>query len=103
MITMLCKYKLKPGINREQALAMLERGIPYYQNRTGLIRKYNCIDLERNEGLGVYLWNDRALAEAYFEEVRTVIRDQVGAEPEATYLDTPLVVDNVTGEGQVEV
>ena len=103
MITMICRYALQPGITREQAVVMLEQGIPYYQNRTGLIRKYNCIDLDRNEGLGIYLWTDRALAEAYFAEVRTVIRDQVGAEPEATYLDTPLVVDNVTGEGQVAV
>lgn len=101
MITAICRYALSPDLTREQVVETLERGIPFYQNRVGLVRKYNCIDLERGEGLGIYLWHDRQLAEAYFEEVTPVIRDHMGSEPEVTYLDTPIVVDNVTGEVQV--
>ena len=101
MITAICRFALNPDHSREQIVAALEQGIPFYQGRAGLVRKYNCIDMDRHEGCGVYLWHDRKLAESYFAEVAPVIREQMGSDPEVTYLDTPIVVDNLTGEVQV--
>lgn len=76
--------------------------IPVYKGRAGLIRKYICLNFEEQYGLGIYLWQDRALAEKFFAFARAKIREQTGSEPEITLLDTPVIVDNLTGEVSVE-
>jgi hypothetical protein len=44
---------------------------------------------------GVYLWESRDAAErVYTAEWRQMIFERYGAEPEISYYDTPVVVDN---------
>ncbi|MFM2042524.1 MAG: hypothetical protein RLY86_1100 [Pseudomonadota bacterium] len=98
MITVFSKYPLRPGLTREQAIAEIQETIHVYKDRPGVIRKYICLDWDRRVGYGVYLWSDRALAEKFYEMARPIIARQVGAEPEITFLDTPIIVDNASGE-----
>ncbi len=102
MITAFSRFRLPPGLNREQILADIQHSLPMYKGRDGLIRKYICIDIEQGVGTGVYLWNDRAKAEAFFAIARAKIKEQTGSEPEISYMDTPVVVDNLTGEVAID-
>jgi hypothetical protein len=98
MITVFSKYPLREGLTREQAIEEVKETIHVYKGRKGVVRKYICLDFQKRQGYGVYLWEDRALAEAFYEMARPIIARQVGAEPEILFFDTPIIVDNSTGE-----
>lgn len=98
MITVFSKYPLREGLTREQAIEEIKETIPVYKGRKGVIRKYICLDFEKRIGYGVYLWEDRKLAEEFYAMARPIIARQVGAEPEILFFDTPVIVDNATGE-----
>jgi hypothetical protein len=68
--------------------------------KTGLIRK-DYLNGETGTG-GVYLWDSRASAEAWFTEERLVeLTKRFGARPRLTWYDTHVTVDNVKGETRV--
>lgn len=101
MITAVTKFRLPPGLSREAIIEHMQHTIPVYKGRPGLVRKYLCMKPEEGWGCGVYLWETREQAEAFFAVAREMIRKQTGSEPEITLLETPIVVDNVTGEVSV--
>ena len=48
---------------------------------------------------GLYLCREKAHAEKWHgEEFRKKVKEIYGAEPESQYFETPIVVDNLTGE-----
>ncbi|MEL0323271.1 MAG: hypothetical protein VXA00_02780, partial [Rhodospirillales bacterium] len=50
----------------------------------------------------VYLWENRAAAEAWFtKERQEMLADKFGAKPEIIFFDTHVVVDNQRGETRV--
>ncbi len=59
------------------------------------MRKYYLYDGDAGIGGGVYLWESREAAErVYTAEWKQMLAQRYGAEPEITYFDTPVVVDN---------
>lgn len=98
MITAIVRFKLRPGITREQALEDIRHTIPLYQGQAALIRKQISLDFQRNEGVSVYLWQERGPAEAFYEMARPILRQQTGAEPEISLHETYVLVDNSSGE-----
>jgi hypothetical protein len=101
MITAISKFKLRPGLTHEKAIEEIKETIPVYKGRPGLVRKYICLDFEKGYGCGIYLWKTREQAEQFFAFARAKIREQTGSDPEITLLDTPVIVDNLTGEVDV--
>jgi hypothetical protein len=102
MITAITSFKLRPGISRQEALNEIRETIPIYQSQPALIRKYICLDMEKQEGKGIYLWRDRGAAEAFFEKASIMIEKQTGSVPQITLLDTPVIVDNDRNEVIIE-
>lgn len=86
----------------EQAVAGGTSSAPTYRGlaEKGLIRK-DYLNGDTGTG-GVYLWESRAAAEAWFtpERVR-MLAEKFGAAPTLTWYDTHLTVDNVKGEVRV--
>lgn len=97
MITAISKFRLRPGLTRQTAIEEIKETIPVYQGRPGLVRKYICLDFDNGYGCGIYLWETRQQAEQFFTFARAKIREQTGSEPEITLLETPVIVDNLTG------
>ena len=98
MITALVRFPLPAGTTRDAAKALYEASAPVYRAAPGLVRKYYLFD-ETPSGGGVYLWRDRASAEAFYTpEWRAGLKARLGAEPEVTLFETPVIVDNVLGE-----
>lgn len=88
-----------PKRTEEQAIKGGTASAPTYRNLAtkGLIRK-DYLNGETGTG-GVYLWQDRQSAEAWFTEARIAeLTERFGARPRLTWYDTHVTVDNLKGE-----
>jgi hypothetical protein len=98
MITTVVQFKLPAPVTREKAKELYAGTAPKYQTVQGLIRKYYLLSEDGGTG-GVYLWKSRAHAEKLFTpEWRQFIKERYGAEPVISFFETPVLVDNLTGE-----
>lgn len=99
MITVIVEFKLPEKITREQARATFLNTAPRYQGMPGLLRKYYFLSQDGAKAGGVYLWKSREEAERiYTDEWKAFVREKYGTDPSLTYLDCPVVVDNISGE-----
>lgn len=93
MITAIVRFKLPENVTLDAATKLFEGSAPKYRGLPGLVRKYYLYG--EGQGGGVYLWESRADAEkVYTAEWRAMIAQRYGAEPEITYFDSPVIVDN---------
>jgi hypothetical protein len=99
MITVIVEFKLPNALSREGAREIFSSTAQKYRPISGLIRKYYILSQDGGMAGGVYLWNSQKEAESlYTEEWKKFIFDKYGALPSVTYFETPVIVDNVTGE-----
>lgn len=99
MLTVVVEFKLPQPLTTPQAREIFLSTAPRYQAVPGLIRKYYFLVPDGTQAGGVYLWRSRADADRlYTQEWKTFIKEKYGTEPVLTYLETPVVVDNVSGE-----
>jgi Putative mono-oxygenase ydhR len=99
MITALIQFKLPQPLSREKAREVFSETAPKYREIHGLIRKYYVLSQDGGTAGGVYLWHSQEDAERlYTDEWKQFISDKYGALPTVTYLESPVIVDNVTGE-----
>ena len=91
-----------PKRTEEQAIKGGTSSAPIYRNLAakGLVRK-DYVNGDAGTG-GVYLWDSRASAEAWFTEARIVeLTERFGARPRLTWYDTHVTVDNLGDETRV--
>src|ERR1700709_1934666 len=87
-----------PKRSEEQAIKGGTSTAPIYRGLAGkgLIRK-DYLNGETGTG-GVYLWESRAAAEAWFTEERIAeLTGRFGVRPRLTWYDTHVTVDNLKG------
>ena len=92
-----------PKRSTEQAIKGATSTAPIYRDlgKKGLIRK-DYLNGEAGTG-GVYLWDSRTSAEAWFTEGRIAeLTQRFGAKPKLTWYDTHVTVDNMKGETRVD-
>jgi hypothetical protein len=91
-----------PKRTEEQAVKGGSSTAPIYRGlaKKGLIRK-DYLNGESGTG-GVYLWDSRQSAEAWFTEERVAeLTQRFGARPRLTWYDTHVTVDNLKDETRV--
>jgi hypothetical protein len=94
MVTALVRFPLPHGLKLEDATALFEGSAPKYRGAPGLVRKYYLYG-EDGTGGGVYLWESRDAAEAMYSNAwKQMIAERYGTEPQITYFETPVIVDN---------
>ena len=99
MITVMVEFTLPQAISPQQAREIFLSTAPKYQGLPGLIRKYYFIAPDGTTAGGVYLWHSREDADRqYTEEWKAFVRDKYGSEPVLKYLETPVVMDNLSNE-----
>jgi hypothetical protein len=99
MITALIQFKLPKSISREKAREVFLGTAPKYKEVHGLIRKYYVLSEDGGTAGGMYLWHSQKDAERlYTDEWKQFIFDKYGALPTVTFFETPVIVDNVTGQ-----
>ena len=99
MITALVQFNLPTAISREKAAELFAQTAPMYREMQGLVRKYYLLSEDGRTAGGAYLWESRDAAEqVYTPEWRKYIAERYGSEPSITYFESPVVVDNLSGE-----
>jgi hypothetical protein len=99
MFTTVVQFKLPAPVSCDKAKELYAGTAPNYQKVEGLIRKYYLLSEDGGTGGGVYLWKSKAHAERLFStEWRQFIKERYGAEPVISYFESPVLVDNLTGE-----
>lgn len=99
MITVIVEFKLPQSISNLQARDVFLSTAPRYQGMPGLIRKYYFLTPDGTKAGGIYLWQSRDEADLlYTDEWKAFVRGKYGSEPTLTYLETLVVVDNVSNE-----
>ena len=99
MITEIVNFKLPAGMTREEIISKYEQSVPKWRNNPDLIRKNYLIDLDSGIAGGVYLWKEKMHAEIWHgAEFRKMVKDNYGEEPTFQFFETPIVVDNLTGD-----
>jgi len=87
--------------DKAASIEVAKKSAPLYREVRGLIRK-DFLNGEESGG-GVYLWESREAAEAWFnDEWWGWIEDRFGARPTLTYFDHYLTVDNKSGDIRVD-
>lgn len=85
--------KTPPGITRPMLDGGFKQAVPVYEKIPGLIRKYFIANGDSFGGM--YLWKNRASAEAWYSEAwRAKAKATYGSDPQLTYFDTPVQIDN---------
>ena len=98
MITAVVNFKLPEGTTQEAATKLFQETAPRYQGMGGLIRKYYLFDPETLVAGGCYLFEDRMAAlDVFNEDWHALIAERYGAEPVVRYFETPVIVDNASG------
>lgn len=99
MITVIVEFKVPKPMTVGEAKKTFLSTAPKYRNMPGLLRKYYFLAEDGSKAGGIYLWASREdAARVYSEEWKAFVRAKYGSEPSLTYLECPVVVDNVTNE-----
>lgn len=99
MITVIVEFKLPEPITKEQAQKTFLSTAPKYQKMSGLVRKYYFLSEDGAKAGGIYLWKSRDDADRiYTEDWKSFVRGKYGSDPSMTYLECPVIVDNLTNE-----
>lgn len=94
MVTAIVQYRLPPSIDQAACAAHFRKIAPGFRDVPGLIRK-QFIYAEDGWAGGVYLWQSRAQAEAFYSGPWLEgIRERYGMDPEIRYFRTAAVTDN---------
>jgi hypothetical protein len=98
MITAIVQISLPEPISSEAAARAFELTAPIYQGFRGLARKYYLRSEDGRRVGGVYLWETRAAADAlYNADWKARVKQLYGADPEISWFDTSVIVDNQAG------
>ena len=96
MITVIARFTFPHRIPIEKAREAALSTASRYRGVPGLIRKYYTLAADGMSGGGIYLWKSSEDADRMYNDVwRAFVRARYGCEPTLTYLETPVVVDNV--------
>jgi Putative mono-oxygenase ydhR len=99
MIIAIDEFKLPQPISVATAKETFLSTAPKYRGVPGLIRKYYFLSDDGTKAGGVYLWASREDADrVYTDEWKAFVRGKYGADPSLTYLECPVVVDNLSNE-----
>lgn len=103
MITAIVEFPLPQPMSLEDARAAFQGTAAKYLRMAGLVRKYYFRSEDGTKVGGIYLWKTKQDALAvYTDEWKAFVRSRYGTEPTLTFLDCPVVVDNVSNEIFVE-
>lgn len=101
MIIALVQAKMPEGLTREEHAKRSKNGADRFLGMPGLMRKNYLANFESRVGGGAYCWETREAAEAchrpgsdWWEN----FKKNFGVEPQVTFFESPVLVDNVLGE-----
>ncbi len=99
MFTVIVEFKLPQPISTQQANEAFLSTAPKYLGLPGLIRKYYFLDPDGGSAGSIYFWQTKEDADRlYTVERQAFVRDKYGSTPTLTFLETLVIVDNLSDE-----
>jgi len=99
MYTIMWTFQVPAGTGKADLTNTIKATAHNYQNVPGLIRKYYGIAPDGKSLVGIYLWDSKAAADKlYTPEWIATVTKRWGAPPARAEWDTPMVVDNSSGQ-----
>jgi hypothetical protein len=97
VITAIVQYRLPPSIDQAACAAHFRGIAPGFRQVPGLIRK-QFIYAEDGWAGGVYLWQNRAAADAFYNGPWLQgIRERYAMDPQIKFFETACITDNSQG------
>ena len=94
MIVAVVRFPMDPSQPADAVRSSFEASAPAYQSVPGLVRKHFLRAEDGSEGGGVYLWDSRAAADAWYTDAwRERLTQKFGAAPAIEYFESPVTVD----------
>lgn len=94
MITEIVRFKIRPGMSRDEVLEDSRSTIPRWRANSDLIRKMYVMP-DDETCMGIYLWKSKEAAQKGHDQAWMERAEKHwGNRPEITYLDTLMVLDN---------
>lgn len=93
MIVAVVRFPMDPSTPADAVRASFEASAPAYQSVPGLARKHFLHAADGTEGGGVYLWESREAAEAWYTEAWIERVTQKFGAPVIDYFESPVTVD----------
>ena len=98
MIVELVTFKAPPEADWDAILADARGTIPRWRANPALLRKHYLLSEDGRECGGLYVWPDRAAAEAAHDAAwRAGVEQRTGAPPRIVYYDLMMLLDNEAG------
>ena len=98
MVVAIVTYNLPRQVTLADARRVASKGAQKYLSLPGLLRKNYCLSEDGMRATGIYVWESKAHAEAFYTaEWKQTVTRQYGAAPEIVYLHSPVMVDNTMG------
>lgn len=95
MITVIVNFPAPKGASLHDMTEAYRATTGMFEGQPGLVRKYYLFDEEGGIGGGVYLWESREQAEAFFDTAwRDRLTRKYGVPPEIRYFASPVIIDN---------
>jgi hypothetical protein len=92
-------YRTPPQLTKEKSDALFLSVADKYVGVPGLVRKYFGYSEDGSAIVGIYLWNNRAEADAFYSpEWLAGVISRWGATPDRADWQIPQVVESVSGE-----
>jgi hypothetical protein len=99
VILAIVEFRVPNPIPPEMRNALALRSAPKFRTVAGLERKHYWFAPDGRTAGGAYLWKSRADADRWWTpDYLDKLAKEYGAVPTISYLDCPVVVDNVVGE-----
>ncbi|MDB5538816.1 MAG: monooxygenase [Devosia sp.] len=99
MHCVLWTYKTPAGLTKKKADALFLNVADKYVGVPGLVRKYFGYSEDGTAIVGVYLWQSKAAADAFYSpEWFAGVTSRWGAAPDRADWQIPQVVESVSGE-----
>lgn len=103
MITVIALFQLPADTTLAAAKQIFESTAPRYRDAAGLVRKYYLFDPATRKAGGCYLLADRRAAEQMFDDKwHAFVSQKYGVAPQVTMFESPVIVDNVLGQIQID-
>lgn len=95
MHTVMWTFKVPAGTSKAQLVETINATAHTYEGIPGLIRKYYGIAPDGGSLVGIYLWANKAAADAFYTaEWLAMVAKRWGAPPQRQEWETPMVVES---------
>jgi heme-degrading monooxygenase HmoA len=84
------------ALDRTRLEGAMFKTVPFYQKVPDLVRKYFIISPDNQKFGGIYLWDSRAAAEAWYSDSpvwHAGVSKTTGSQADIAYFDVPIVTD----------